>query len=186
MRHSTIHAPIRVICLAAVVVHRSQTGTRRPLLTWFCAAAVTLSVNVTAVAGIIDTSGAAIVIAPPSSVATGEAESNTDVLVFAERTFEQLGVDLSVDVAVPSTVAAPEDLSLSSIPAGTVVDSYFLHADPVTSDPVAEFSGSITFDSEVIGLIVQSDSHDASDSLLGALGTAYGQSPNRQLELIPK
>ena len=147
--------------------------------------AVSLSANVTVVAEIVDTSGAAIVVAPPASVDTGQEESNTDVLVFAERTSEPLDLDLSVDISVPSTVEVPDDLSIDVIPAGTVVDSYFLHADPVDSAPVAEYSGSVTFDSQVIGLIVQRVSHTTSDSLLGAPGTAYGQSVNRELELRP-
>lgn len=146
---------------------------------------VSLSANVRVVAEIVDTSGAAIVVAPPASVDTGQEESNTDVLVFAERTSEPLDLDLSVDISVPSTVVWPDDLSIDVFPAGTVVDSYFLHADPVDSDPVAEYSGCVTFDSEVIGLIVLRDSHTVSDPILGAPGTAYGQSANRELELSP-
>jgi hypothetical protein len=61
--------------------------------------------------------------------------------------------------------------SPATILAGTAVDSYFLHSDPVSL--VANFFGTVTFDREILGVILLAPRLNESDSVLGAPGTAY-------------
>jgi hypothetical protein len=113
-----------------------------------------------------------------SSLAMGAAEEDTAQL-FRERT----GVVLS------------SDLNLAGggvVPAGTTVNSYIVHFDPVGSNqsPVWECKGTITFDEPVLGLIyATSDTSTyslltASDDSVG-LGSAFYESNtyHRKLEI---
>jgi hypothetical protein len=55
-----------------------------------------------------------------------------------------------------------------------VVDVYYLHFDPVDyTTPHQSAFGSITFDRDVAGIILGANNLVATDSLLGAPGTAY-------------
>ncbi|MDC0936034.1 hypothetical protein OAS39_07090, partial [Pirellulales bacterium] len=50
--------------------------------------------------------------------------------------------------------------------------SYFVHADTV-SEVLTTYSGALTFDQTIVGLIVADDTLDESDSILGYSGTSY-------------
>jgi hypothetical protein len=73
------------------------------------------------------------------------------------------------------------------IVSGTKVSSYLAHFDAVgnrTSNP-APLSGSITFDSDVIGLIVLSQAQNNTDAYPGLLSVSYPQQePSRGLEIV--
>ena len=122
-------------------------------------------------AGIIGTTGAIMEIAPPPSVELDVLESNSTIFAFTEMIGLSLGKDLAVDITSPGSYSEPGDLTPGLIAAKTVVDVYFLHFDPVTG--LVILSGSITFDQDIVGVIVLSDSLDATDRSLGFPGTAY-------------
>jgi hypothetical protein len=123
----------------------------------------------------------------PNSVMPGATESDTDIRAFKEQEGVLLTSSLAVDIAVTTTATVTydenSDLSGGSIAALRKVDSHFLHADPVGS-PLAEnsvkFCGGISFDAEIIGIIVRdyTERNSYADTLgksdfLGAIGTTY-------------
>lgn len=86
-----------------------------------------------------------------------EPEQYTDnyhFQVFDEQQGVVLGSDLTPDWG-------------STIPSGTTVNSHFVHFDQVGTTTWFRACGEITFDGDIIGLIVLSDSLDATDTLLG-------------------
>jgi hypothetical protein len=88
---------------------------------------------------------------------------------------------------VPGTSPGATDSNLSGaiIPAGTTVNSYFLHFDVVGDRGVnnsLEAFGSITFDQPILGLIVFPTSLNDSTQL-GLPGVTYASGNNHGLEL---
>jgi len=130
-------------------------------------------------ASIVSVTGGISVIGAPVSVAPGQLESSTNAWAFDERQSFELSSDLMVDRLIGTA-------SAGSINSGTVVNSYFIHADPVgsgtDSSDVVNISGTVTFDTAILGLIwtgqecnncpVSPMYLDASD-YLGAVGTIY-------------
>ncbi|MBN1123951.1 MAG: hypothetical protein JXA82_03010 [Sedimentisphaerales bacterium] len=99
------------------------------------------------------------------SLAMGSAEEDS-VQVFAEN----LNVILAQDLAL---------VGGGVISAGTAVNSYIVHFDPIgrSSTPVWEGKGSILFDEQVLGLIY-SDGSSAGDSLLTSSDDIVGLGSN--------
>lgn len=133
----------------------------------------------------MDVSGAVTEATPPINLTDGNWQSSTEIRAFQEQQDFVLPQAVSVDITVPGTSPNSTDSNLSpgTIPAGTVVDSYFLHFDPVgkPAHPV-ELTGSITLDAPIIGIIAEDDTLEASNSVLGIQGDAY---PDGGLELNP-
>ena len=74
----------------------------------------------------------------------------------------------------------------SQLGAGTRVDSYFVHYDVASGNQTN--SGSVTFDTDILGVLVYATTIDASDGTLGAPGTVYvpgGTDPNRGMDFGP-
>ena len=138
-----------------------------------------------AVAGIVTTSGAVSVIAPPASVNSGAKQSNSQVFAFAERQNVALPAAITLDISVPGTTpasAANDNFSTSTLPAGTIVSSYFLHCDAVGSPSTAvEYVGSITFDRDILGLIILNSNLNATAAFPGLSTTTYAT--NGELEI---
>ncbi len=123
-------------------------------------------------AGIIETTGAFVEISPPGSVELGALESNSAIFAFAEMLGIRLEGDLPVDITRPGVYDSADDLTPGLIFAEMPVDIYFLHSDPVGGDTV-KLVGSITFDQDILGIIVLSAGLDATDAMLGYPGTVY-------------
>jgi hypothetical protein len=128
------------------------------------------------VAGIVSTSGAVAVISPPANIQTGVLESDTVVSVFAERISHTLSANVGVDITIPGAYVPPVmDPSTFLTPdvllAGAAVDSYFVHLDPVTN---TSLEGSLSFDRDILGLIMTDATLAASHAELGFPGTTYG------------
>lgn len=117
----------------------------------------------------------------PPSVVFNAAESNSAVL-FRERENFVLPVDVRVDRTAPGTYTSDAQVSPQIIRAGTRVDCYFLHFDPIASGPATIDNSSVTFSSRLLGVICLSGSLDYSDTIFGS-GTLYptGQ-PSRGYE----
>lgn len=123
------------------------------------------------------------------AIATGDivmlpsppADASEDVLESDEMIFgsvEQLGLILETDVAVdivePGVYENGFQLTRGEVPAGTRVNCHFLHYDPEQNGPGGtRLSGTITFPSQVLGIIVQSQGLNLSDEALGAPGKLY-------------
>jgi hypothetical protein len=155
------------------------------------AAAALVGLSAMARAGIVTTTGAVEFVAnPPSDVSSNQRESNTIIRAFNEQQNLTLPQALSVDITVPGTSpnAISANLSPGAIPAGTVVSSYALHYDVVgtrATNNALEALGSITFSDNILGVIVLSDSLNATNSVLGLSNLTYSNGPDHGLELTP-
>jgi hypothetical protein len=114
-------------------------------------------------------SGDVVEIAAPAApaVLSGALQSDSEMRVFFESKFLP-GAAIPVDVASPGGIYGNNNTSPGSV-SGFEVSSYFVHFDPVTS---AIGRASISFDHDIVGLILTDATLDATDSL-GAVGTAY-------------
>ncbi len=140
-------------------------------------------------ASILSTSGAVSTIAAPPDVSGGAIESDATILAFAERQNIVLSQDIAVDISVPGTSPSGgvKNLSPGTITSSTHISSYFIHFDAV-GNPAPESavpaSGSITFDTDVLGLIVLGTSINLTDPYPGLPGTIYATGElNRGLEI---
>lgn len=118
------------------------------------------------------TSGQITQIAPPASVAVGATEDDSQMVFFLERTGLALPGALAAEVTAPTTVTNGIGITPGIIGAGTRVDSYFLHFDSVTPGPIT-LTGTITFGTDILGVMLFGASLDASDLILGGTSTGY-------------
>jgi len=129
-----------------------------------------------ATGAVTGTTGAVRVIATPSNLRLGFTENNVRIRAFSEQLDRTLTSDLPVDISVPSSVPDAPSINLSPgvIPAGTRVESWLLHFDPIgiPGSPLT-LQGSISFDTPVLGIEVLSASLDGTDMILGAAGSEY-------------
>jgi len=120
----------------------------------------------------------------PLSLASRAFENDDSIALVEEKIGFSLPGNLSIDVdGTPGTYDELADLTGGSLSAGTVVNSYILHFDPVGfASPAISRSGSVTFlQGSIIALFLTSRSLATSD-ILGATGTTYGGS-SRGFEL---
>ncbi len=136
-------------------------------------------------AGIITTSGTTTTIAAPSSVAkTTGIQSITETFAFNEQQDFTLNGNLNVDINTPGTYTDTAALAPGSIAAGTTVNSYFIHLQSVNSQMIS-LTGSVTFDSDVLGIITSNANLGSSD-FLGNPGTVYPSGlTSRRVEFAP-
>jgi hypothetical protein len=126
--------------------------------------------------------GDIVKIAPPPSVVLGTLESNLNIYVFGEVQEFPLPTDVTVDLIPPVTFGDTNTAGSHTIPAGTVVSSYFIHCDSVGSTTL-DASGSLRFNTDILGVIVLSAGLTATDpDPLGAPGTTYTTNTGRGLE----
>lgn len=137
-------------------------------------------------AAITGTSGQVVTVSPPPSALMHAYESDTEIRAWDEQQNVTLPKNISANITTPGTYTSTGSLTPGVIPAGTVVSSQILHADPVGAPTTANvLSGSITTDGEVLGIIVGPTSLSGSD-FLGAPGTVYDTgNPFRGLEFDP-
>lgn len=122
---------------------------------------------------IINTTGDVVKVPRPKSIMIGDYESNTDIWAFVETDNFKLPIDVQVDISESGYYG--NQLTPSILPAGTVIDSYYLHHDPVRGEHT-RVKGSITFDTEILGLIVADETFTASDFFTeGSTRYATGQ-----------
>ncbi len=116
---------------------------------------------------------------PPASVVLNVTESDDGVIFLRERRNVALTSDLDVDIVETGRVNGDLPISPGVIPAGTRVDSYFLHCDPATRR--SRWQGTVTFDREVLGIVVRPRTLIDTNDTLGAPGTVYD--PTSAMEL---
>lgn len=145
-----------------------------------CLLATSSALALTSVqAGIVSVTGAALQMAPPGSVVPNAGiESFTHAAVFNERQNVLLAQAAQVDVTTTGFFDALADLTPGPIAVGTLVSSYYLHADPVgSSGTTYTYIGSITFDSDILGVAALNTQLVGTNSL-GAPGTTYPNAGN--------
>lgn len=142
-------------------------------------AASSVLVLTSAQAGIVSVSGAASLIAAPASVVPNAGfESFTTAGVFNERQNVNLSQLAQVNVTTTGFFDALGDLTPGSIAVGTLVSSYYLHADPVGSGQTRyTYIGSVTFDSDILG-VAALNAQLVGTNFLGAPGTTYPNAGN--------
>ena len=110
---------------------------------------------------------------PQPALGLNAFQSDSLARVMAESQNVVLPQSLTVDATEPGTYTSFAGLA-GTIPAGTHVDSYILHED--TLSVTTTFSGSLEFDSRVLGLITLDSRQLASDPIVGLPGTQYAAS----------
>lgn len=142
-----------------------------------------LSILPSSWAAITGTTGNVSVVPAPASVAAGAVENNTTIGAFDERQRRVLTQPLSLDItAVGNYNAGNPGLTPGTVPAGTTINSHFLHADIIGAGPIT-LNGTITFDQPILGIEIIDASLDATDNPLGANGTTYATgTPDRGLD----
>ncbi len=145
-------------------------------------------------AGIVSISGQMELLSPaPPSVYSGMLESNEFIRVYSERSNVTLSSALTVNVVHPgvTTTYQPQPpaggVNPGTLAAGTVVNTYFAHFDPIGEDMpgTVSLTGSLTLSEDILGLMVFKDGLNVTDLAFGAPGTIYGADPlhpNRGLE----
>jgi hypothetical protein len=113
-------------------------------------------------------------IPPPADIQLNDLQSNTDLFMFQEKSEFVLPVAIGVDGTIP------EDYDFlptpgGTIAAGTVINSYLVHADPAEPVPVEFLNRQISFTNgeTIIGIEILSQTLNNSDPLLEATGTIY-------------
>lgn len=113
--------------------------------------------------------GMAKVAQPPASVQPGAWESDTEFRVFGEQ--------------MNRTLAAPLSVGGTTIPAGTRVNSYYVHADAVGNANTAHlFTGSLNFGTRVLAVASTGRDLQATAPTFGLPGTTYSTSGDQGLE----
>jgi len=121
---------------------------------------------------ILSTTPNVVEIEAPPSVLGHALEADTLVRAFNERYGVVLPVGLDVNISTPGRYDSTTSLTPRTIPAGSLVQSHFLHFDPEGSTR-SDTHGSVTFDMDILGLIVTNEELDLADHLLGLAGTIY-------------
>jgi hypothetical protein len=124
-------------------------------------------------AAIVTTTGSVVISSAPVSTMLGSWESNSKTRLFSEQVNFTLTSSITVDIAAPGGFGSFDDLSEFVIPAETVIDSYLLHQDAKKKHNNILLRGSVTFDQQIIGVMVSNQTLGDSDEMLGADGTLY-------------
>ena len=120
---------------------------------------------------IIQVTDGVMEVAPPASVVFNDTESS-NIIVFAEQQDLTLSADLEIDASTPGLFDGSVAPVPATIPAGTILNSYFVHFDPIGTTQTEQF-GAIVFDEPILGLIITPDNLSTSDAVLGLSGTSY-------------
>src|SRR5579875_1329313 len=116
------------------------------------------------------------VISPPPSIQLNQLQSNTDLFLFQEKSDFVLPTDIHVDATAPGlyNFYPPPGGTIS---AGTEINSYLIHDDPINIELFLNRQISFTHGETILGIEMLSSTLDASDPLLEAAGTLYPPSP---------
>ncbi len=118
-------------------------------------------------ASIVSTSGNMVEYTQePNDLGLGKVESNSEMKVFYERQSYILQDNLQIDKGFGQYEGS------NFIPANTVVNSYIIHVDPVGTTRIT-LTGSVTFDTDIIGIIYSTSLLKKSDSKLGCEGVNF-------------
>ncbi len=153
---------------------QASVGTQSDRVTvqWLDNSYIESGYELTRTPSVFTASGAVDTIPAPPSIAPDALEDSTVAYLFRERLDTALASDLAVD-NVATGIFAGDAGTPGSVPAGTVVTSYMLHSDRVAGATNTTYSGMVTFDTPILGLIFTDAALDNSDALLGSPTTTY-------------
>ncbi|HEU0300917.1 MAG TPA: HYR domain-containing protein [Longimicrobium sp.] len=125
----------------------------------------------------------------PASLVPGALENNTRMYAWNERAGVRLAQPVQVDFADPGAYTMSEIWPSTTanervLPAGTWVNSHYVHMD-VTTPRATTLRATITFDSDIVGVMVTDRRLAATDGTLGAPGTVFAAAARRTVELEP-
>jgi len=115
---------------------------------------------------------------PPPSAELNNLESDTHAFWFQERAHVVLAGQVAVDIVDPGTYQANNLPVGLELPAGTPVNSYLVHVEPEQGGGI-KVQGKLTFDTDIVGVILVTSALNDSDDELGAVGTTYPKHFNR-------
>ena len=136
-----------------------------------CCLATTLLPG-SSLAAVEETGGSVVPIKPPASVELKALTSDSQIRVFDEQIIK-LPQDLAVDISQPGTYGDTAALTPGFIPAGTPVCSHLVHYDLTPDAGGIRLSGTVRFDTQILGLMVSDAGLDSTDGTFGASGTVY-------------
>ena len=126
----------------------------------------------------------------PASLRSDTSEQNGRFQLYTEAQQQTLALPLLVDITQSGTYDQVTELPvpLPVIAPGTVVSSYLLHSDPTGSpQPGQRITTTLTFGSDILGVMLQDATLTIADAVVGAAGVVYPRaSEPRGLELAPK
>jgi hypothetical protein len=116
---------------------------------------------------------------PPATVEVNKLEDNSFGKFFVERTNVKLTAPISTDISKPGIYSQAWSLTPAPLPAGSVINSYYLHFDVVGEPSLPRrVTGTITFAQPVLRIILGTGKQKATD-FLGAPTTKYPPSAGR-------
>jgi len=147
----------------------------RQVSLWTLCSAMLIATIGSANAQITSVSGQVLALLfPPPSVATGALENDVYGVVFQEQSNLVLSAPLTVNAQGPGTYDINNASSSLVIPTGTPIQSYFVHFDSVgMPNRYISYTCTITFATNILGVIYMENELNASDAPLGAPGTTY-------------
>ncbi|GEM_PF-5553923 len=158
---------------------------KRTALTLGLASFIALLAPPPAPAAIVSTSGAVVEVTAPPSVAKNAYVSDTEIRAFDEQQNVTILAPITVDFTEPGSYDSLSELAPTVLPAGTCLQSHFIHFDSTGSLGV-RLQGSVTYDTDVLGVIVTDSSLSQSDLVVGVPSTTYPTGvADRGAELSP-
>jgi hypothetical protein len=154
------------------------------------AALLSLGLDSTLEAGIVSqSSSVSLAPTPPANIRQGVTENNLAVLTFVERQSFPLSEALTVDISLPGMhpVAGDPHFTIDTIDAATLIDSYYLHFDPIGQPPNGNavfISGFVTFDRDVLGIITKNGTLADANALIGLSSVKYPTGDFQGVELF--
>jgi len=139
------------------------------ILTVFSLLVFNCNISYASIAGV---SGNVQLIPSPSSVILGALQSDTTIFGFNEVQSYTLTSDLFINGSGAGLHVGTGNAATDFITSGATINSYFFHVDSVSTD-FSRFAGTISFDSNILGIIFETNDLNLSDALLGASGTSY-------------
>lgn len=114
-----------------------------------------------------------ILIEPPVSIREEQLESNTEIPVFVERTHHKLGIiPLPLDITATGITINGTSLSTGSVPGFSYINSHYLHIDSKRDERI-RLHGSVTFEEDILGLIVLESTLEETDERLRHADVQY-------------
>lgn len=132
-------------------------------------------------ASITGVTGDVQLIAAPASVSLGALQSDTTIFAFNEAQAYTLTSDLFINGSGAGLHLGTGNAATEFIASGTMLNSYLFHVEPVNPE-IKRFTGTVSFDSNILGIIFETNELNLSDAMLGATGTSYSSGNFRGFE----
>jgi len=116
-------------------------------------------------------------ISTPDCLLFNTTESNTTIHGFYEQLGYALTGDVTVDITQPGRYNNNYSATSGVVPAGTIVNCYYLWYDPVGSQSATVNDRSVTLPGQILGIICQDQHLHDSDPILGMPGVDYPNPP---------